>query len=190
MSGGFGILLAVLLFWDEQNIVPWALLACFIHEVGHVITIRLLGGEIESFRLSVVGAEIVPTRSRLFSYREELLIAAAGPLFSIVVALMGAALAGGFFVSDTVFLFSGLNLAAGIFNLIPVGPLDGGKMLKILLLKRVSFTEAEQIYRFFTAIISSVLFTLGMVQLLKLGGTITLPLTAFWLLAGVRQTHA
>ena len=189
VSGGFGVLLAILLFMDEQNIVPWALLACFIHEMGHVLAIHMLGGSVQSFRLSVIGAEIVPTRNRLFSYQEELVIAASGPLISCIAAIMGAYFAGGYHYEKT-FLFCGLNLVAGLFNLIPEGPLDGGRMLKILLFKRYSLQKGEQIYQCITALFSISLLSLGIFHVFKLGGNLTLILTALWLLAGVRRNHA
>lgn len=190
ISGGFGILLAVLLFLDENNIVPWGLLACFLHELGHIAFIYLLGGKVKAFHLSVVGAEIIPMRKRLFSYQEELLIAAAGPLISFAWAMISASCAHIYRNNENMLLFSGLNLAAGLFNLLPVGPLDGGRILKTQLLKRHSLQEGEQIYQSISSFFSIAVLSLGIFHMLWLGGNITLLLTGIWLLAGVRQNHA
>lgn len=190
VSGGFGILLAVLLFLDEHNVVPWALMACLFHELGHGIVICLLGGEVKSFTLTVIGAEIIPTRKRLFSYREELLIAAAGPLMSFICAMLSASFAAGDIDNENALLFSGLNLMLGLFNLLPAGPLDGGRILKILLMHRYSFETGEQRYQYFSALISVGLLALGIFHILRLGGNITLLLTGVWLLAGARQNQA
>ncbi|MDF2838457.1 MAG: peptidase [Evtepia sp.] len=190
ISGGFGILLGILLFLDEQNIVPWALVACFLHELGHVFAIHLLGGKVQAFHVTIIGAEILPIRKRLFSYREELLIAAAGPIMSLALAVISASCAVGHSRNENVLMFSGLNLAVGVFNLLPAGPLDGGRMLKIFLLKRFSLQEGEQVYYYISALFSIGLLSLGIFHLVRLGGNVTLLLTGIWLLTGVRRNHA
>lgn len=85
VSASFYALISVLLFFDEQNIVPWALFACSLHEMGHLMAIYTLGGKVSVIRLSLVGAEIIPNRNTLFSYVEEILIILAGPLTNISV---------------------------------------------------------------------------------------------------------
>lgn len=190
VSGGFGILLAVLLFIDDQNIVPWALLACFLHELGHVFTIFFLKGKVQEVRLSIIGAEIIPVRKRIFSYGEELMIVAAGPLMSFFWAISSAAGAIGYRDNENLFLFSGLNLAVGLFNLLPAGPLDGGRMLRILFLKRYSLQEGEQVYQYISSLVSIGILSIGIFHVLRLGGNITLLLTGIWLLTGVRRNHA
>jgi len=183
VSAGFCLLLTLLLFLDDENIVPWALLACLIHEMGHLCAIHLLGGQIAALRLSVVGAEMIPTRARLFSYREELVIAAAGPMTSLFAALLAASLAGGSSqFEEGAYLFVGLNLAAGVFNLLPVGPLDGGRILRILLLHGKRPWEGEQRYERITRLLSLLLVSLGAIHMVRLGGNPTLLLTGLWLL--------
>lgn len=184
VSAGFCLLLAILLFLDDDNIVPWALLACLLHELGHLLAIYLLGGRVQAFRLSAVGAEMVPTRVRLFSYQEELLIAAAGPLASLLTALFAGSLRGVLGRYDEgIFLFMGLNVAAGLFNLLPIGPLDGGRMLRILLLRGEKLEEGERIFQSITLLLSLSLVALGTFHMLRLGGNITLLLSGLWLLS-------
>lgn len=188
VSGGFCLLLTLLLFLDEQNFVPWALAACTLHELGHLATIHLLGGRVVAFRLSVVGAELVPGRARLFSYREELIIAAAGPLVSLVAAFLAACLAkaGGDF-GERAYLFAGLNLVAGLFNLLPLAPLDGGRILHSLLLRSRESWELERLYQRLSCALSLGLLCLGTWQMLDFGGNPTLLLSGLWLFWGQRE---
>lgn len=191
VSGGFCLLLALLLFLDEGNIVPWALFACFLHELGHCAAIRFFGGRVASLHLSIVGAEILPERSSMFSYREELLIAAAGPGVSILMAILSALAARfGLFGAERMFLFAGLNLAAGVFNLLPLGPLDGGRILRILLFHANRFWEVERFYQMMTLVLSMGLLSLGVLQLLHYGGNPTLFLSGLWLLSTARGENA
>lgn len=183
-SGGFCLLLVCLLFWDDDNIVPWALLSCAIHECGHVLAIRLLGGRVAKVRLSVVGAEMTPVRANMFSYREELLIAVAGPLFSLLAALLWATPPARVLFGERALLIAGLNLAAGLFNLLPTGPLDGGRILRITLLHVCSIHTGEVVFLWISRGLSLLLMTIGFMYMQRLGGNVTLLLTASWLLWG------
>lgn len=188
VRGSFCILLSVLLFLDEQNIVPWALLACLLHELGHLSAIYMLGGRVRVIRLSAVGAEIVPTRQAMFSYVEEIIIIAAGPITSLLVALLGAYLLKNL-QSEVAFLFCGLNLMAGLFNLLPVGPLDGGRLLRIMIAKHCHTPDSDRIYQCITACFAGLLLYLGFFYVVKLSGNITLIVTGVWLLSTLRHQN-
>ena len=60
------------------------------------------------------------------SYGGEILAAAAGPAVNLALALL---LGLGGRVWEGLYLFSGAQLALGLFNLLPVQPLDGGRIL-------------------------------------------------------------
>lgn len=177
VSGGFGVLLAVLLFLDS-GILLWALLACALHELGHYTAIRFLGGEMQRLSLTVVGAEMLPARQKLFSYGEEFVIVLAGPLVSLLTAMAAGALARSGW-GEGCYLFCGLNLLLGLFNLLPILPLDGGRLLHILLLRR----QGAQHWMTLLGRLVATLLLLGGVWLLRQGGGCTLLLAGAWLLA-------
>ena len=87
-TGGFWILVGALLLAAPLSLMGWVLLACAIHELGHYLAIRALGGEVEVLRLTSLGAVMVPRG--MFGYREECLIALAGPAASLALALLSA----------------------------------------------------------------------------------------------------
>ena len=79
VSPAFLLLAAWLLYHDRQGIVFPALLACCLHEAGHVLAIRLVSGNIKQFNITVVGAELVlpgMILCRGISYYTQLLISA------------------------------------------------------------------------------------------------------------------
>ena len=51
VTGGFLLLAAWLNYLDRQGIVPLALLSCALHELGHLLVLRLLGVRVR--RLSI-----------------------------------------------------------------------------------------------------------------------------------------
>lgn len=104
------------------------------HELGHALVGRRLGLPMTRITLFIFGgtAEISRQPERP---RDELLIAAAGPLVSLVLALGFGALAWagpaavGLPLVAVGHWLAMVNLALGLFNLLPGLPLDGGRML-------------------------------------------------------------
>ena len=78
VTGGFLLLAAWLNYLDRQGIVPLALLSCALHELGHLLVLRLLGVRVRRLSITAVGAEMETDRS--LSYGGEILAALAGPL--------------------------------------------------------------------------------------------------------------
>ena len=131
ISGGFLLLTAALYYLDSSGVVPWALAACTLHELGHVAAVRLLGGRVSMLRLTCVGAELRLSARYPLGAGRQLLAALAGPAVNLLLApaVAGAAARWG----EGAFLFAGLNLALGAFNLLPVAQLDGGRALFALM---------------------------------------------------------
>lgn len=94
-------------------------LAAAFHEACHIFVIRCLGGVIKGFEISPGGAVI---KIGSIDNAGELLAAAAGPLGSISTLLLMHAF--------PQIAISGM--IQGIFNLIPIYPLDGGRIVACL----------------------------------------------------------
>ena len=114
-----------LILTDRSLLCLSAFLAAAFHEVGHLLAARLLGIPIRSLRLDLLGARM-DTVGRMMTYGEEWLLAAAGPLFSLLLSL------GLFFlweISPFARLLSCASLLLGGLNLLPIRSFDGGRML-------------------------------------------------------------
>ena len=70
-TGGFWLLVGALLLAASVRFLLWVAVAAAVHEAGHILAIRALGGRIESLRLTGVGAVLRTRRAGLCSYREE-----------------------------------------------------------------------------------------------------------------------
>ena len=84
VSAGFLLLAAWLNYWDRQGVFPQVLLACVLHELGHLLALRWLRVPVEKLRVTAVGAELRIAGS--LSYRGELAAALAGPAVNLVLA--------------------------------------------------------------------------------------------------------
>ena len=124
--------LAVLFIWGEPALFPLVLLAAAAHECGHLVGIRLCRRQLVHLRVLVCGAEIVYTQG---SYKDDLLIALAGPVASLTLAFAAAA-AGRACGAAVFYQLAGISLVLGMFNFLPALPLDGGRILFSILATR------------------------------------------------------
>ena len=108
------LLLALFVMLSSPLLLSALLLAAILHELGHYWVLRI----------TALGAEM-QVAGRL-SYGGELLAAAAGPAVNLALALL---LGYGGRLWSPLYLFAGAQLVLGVFNLLPVLPLDGGSLL-------------------------------------------------------------
>ena len=100
--------------------LPWvaaAVLAAAVHELCHYLAIAALGGQVGRIAVGSGGAAM---ELGCLSPVRELLAAAAGPVGSLSLMLMGR-----FFPRLAL-----CGLVQGLFNLLPIYPLDGGRILR------------------------------------------------------------
>ncbi|MEN9628005.1 MAG: hypothetical protein RJA10_1232, partial [Pseudomonadota bacterium] len=130
--------LAALSFGLTMNLQTLAalLLVLLVHEGGHFAAMRWAGyRDLKVFFLPFLGAA-VSGRHEQPSTRQELVVLFAGPLPGLVLGLAAllyvpADVLGGFGHACAV-----LAVILNAFNLLPIHPLDGGKVFEILLLGR------------------------------------------------------
>lgn len=169
VTGGFLLLAAWLNYLDRSFFIPMAALACGVHELGHYLCIRLLGGNVTKLRLTAVGAEMVLRRP--LGYWQEGLSALAGPGVNLLLALLCCREGG--------FSFAGLNLTLALFNLMPVGRLDGGRALYCTLALLAGPDVAERAVGGLSCLCTLAVLAVGLAA--GILGNLTLLLAALWL---------
>lgn len=181
-SPGFLLLLGVL-FWldDGVGLLPWGLAACVLHELGHIAAAAALGGQVERLSLTVVGAELRIDYRAPLTYARDSLVALAGPGANL--------LAGGLFLALNWKLAAALTLVVGIFNLLPILPLDGGRVVYGLIADRLDPDWAERLMTAMSGCLVGVLVGIGAV-VAAYYANVTLLFTALWLLAGVLRRES
>ncbi len=151
--------------------VYWAVITCamifsmvVMHELGHALAARRYGIETQSILLLPFGG-IALLESMPDTPRREILVTLAGPAvnFGLALALWPFAnqvgIDTGFAISDQQLVNLALlfNLAMGLFNLVPVFPMDGGRLLRAALSYRFGFRSATR----FTARAGTILAVAG-----------------------------
>ena len=100
-----------------------------LHELAHAEVSLRLGYSLDRFALMPYGASLKGEFEGVRA-KDEILIAVAGPLFNVVVAVICTAL---WWLVPTSYAFTDRLVAANVFtalfNLLPIFPLDGGRAL-------------------------------------------------------------
>ena len=116
-AGGFWLVLALMLLLFPLTVTAGVLLAAAVHELGHILAIRITGGRVRRLVLGPGGAtlEVDPMEPG-----RELICTLAGPAAGALTILAWRC-------------FPELALAGAVqtvFNLLPVFPLDGGRAIR------------------------------------------------------------
>ena len=113
-------------------------LVCIIHELGHCCVIWAYGGKIRSVDLSCFGVRI--TADQPAGMWEGTVVLLSGPAVNIAVYVLSAVFGNNGY-------FPMLNLAEGIFNLLPFPFLDGGALLEMFITGSVHEEKLRAVLR-------------------------------------------
>ena len=116
-----------------------------LHELGHIGASALFGGRTLGVTLYPFGGVAQLSRESRSGF-EEIVVALAGPAVNFVLAGLAAIPLVVF--GPTLEPFAtllGVNLALGIFNLIPAFPMDGGRVLRGALWGRLGRARATEL---------------------------------------------
>lgn len=125
--------LSVLGYLHPKIVLPFAL-SVLLHEGGHYLSLRAMGLHPRTVTFTLGGArmEMPP-----LSYWQEFLCAGAGPAVSLLLGLFLPVWP----------MLGGYSLCLGAINLLPLGSLDGGRMLRCGLLMLLPEETAKGIFR-------------------------------------------
>lgn len=137
--------------WSWGLLLALALFASvLVHELAHSLYAVSHGGKVRSITLLMIGgvSEVTEMPHRP---AQEALMALVGPLISLTIGAACLALLrattglGSHDVRFALFYLGQLNLVLGVFNLLPAFPMDGGRILRALLVRSRGQTRATQL---------------------------------------------
>jgi stage IV sporulation protein FB len=143
----------------------------FIHELGHVSMAKRFGWRVKEVQLLPFGGVAVVEESGNIPAYEEIWVALAGPLQNVWMAVFAYAM-NQYGVGDSVWweYFMQANILIGLFNLLPIQPLDGGKICVALLSFRLCYYKTLRYCAWLSLALSAVLVIIALLQLWTQGG--------------------
>ncbi len=132
---------------DNTEFGITALLSCAAHELAHLLAMSVCGAEITAVTLYGAGIRIRSDNAERLSAGRQSVIYSAGCLtnFALAAALWAA----------RAYTAALINLCTGLFNLLPLGELDGARLLKSAVIRAFPAERVDGIMRA-AAIISAV----------------------------------
>lgn len=170
------IFLFAIIFIITKQIEFYAILMAYaiIHELGHLLCGVFLRLKPETFSITPFGLQIsFKPEISLYNSKvkngtricvKKMLLAFAGPLTNFIIVFILIILNNLGVIVDNIFLGETAiyaNILIGVFNLIPIYPLDGGRILKGIISIFKGKKKAEQTINKISIIIGIIISALG-----------------------------
>lgn len=168
----FAVGVALMLVLDDSGTAAMTLAACLVHECGHLLFLLLFGEYPQRVSLAVFGVRIDRARGLKLSFVQEALVALAGPLLNLLLAACSFMLLQR--GNENMRIPFYVNLGIAVFNLLPIEPLDGSRVLFYLFCLRKEEETAKRGATLFSTILVVPLIVMGVLVLIKSGYNFTL----------------
>ena len=137
-------------------------LIVIIHELGHVFFLNHYKYPIESIEILPFGGITKTNKLINTPINHDLIIYFGGFLFQILLLIIFLFLLKFNIIHENTYqLFKMYNTSILIFNILPIRPLDGGEILRLILEKRYSFYKAQKLANVLSVIFLGVFFAIN-----------------------------
>jgi stage IV sporulation protein FB len=135
-----------------------AFICIVIHECGHILAAKVFNVNIEKIQVLPIGLAAKLKRNYDSPFEEEFLLHIAGPIANVLFCILGL-LVYLCFPNEIILIFCSTNLFLCAFNLMPLFPLDGGKIIHLIFRYEVSFLNASNKYLKLSKILAYIIIT-------------------------------
>ena len=137
----------------------------FIHELGHFISAYLLGVEVLKIYFYPYGGISTFKMDLNESPLKEFVILIMGPIFQFIAYFLLIKIS---FFSNYIEIIKVYHFSILFFNLLPIYPLDGGKLLNIIFNLKFSFKKSFLFSIYFSYILVFIIFIIIFPNFLKI----------------------
>lgn len=150
----------ILLVCSYNRMFIFAFIWVFLHEVTHILIALKYGCKFYNISFHIFGLNAELSDINILKDKEKIIIYSSGAAFNIAVAVFLYFLS---FKYSNSFIETSINLNIGlaVFNLLPAYPLDGSRILEIILSKKILFKKAQRIISIISFIIAGLFIVIG-----------------------------
>ena len=145
-----------------------------IHELCHVFCALALKVKVKSIVLMPFGMTARMPPNLIRQPKKEILIALAGPCANAFMLFVTHTLSRENLMTGNLFLFYIANVSVLLLNLIPIPPLDGGRVVRAILFHWFGIARGAKYIRFLSFACFFLLFMLGTVAAVVSRGNVSL----------------
>ncbi|MGD8188827.1 M50 family metallopeptidase [Brevibacillus ginsengisoli] len=136
-----------------------------IHELGHVAVAREVGWKITEIQLLPFGGVASVEDEASAEPLDEIVVALAGPFMNMAMIFISFLFWwSGLWTTEWTAFFMKSNLLVAGFNLIPIWPLDGGRIVQALLTFVLPYRQASYLSLGSSCLFSALLFGVGLID--------------------------
>lgn len=131
-----------------------------VHELFHLITALILDVEVKSIVVLPFGMTLHVSKDVIRFPKKEVIIAVAGPISNLIMIAIANIFWKSNYQNINYLMFIVINWSVFLINLIPIPPLDGGRILRAILIRNAGLFKAlkyiRKISHLFTLLICAV----------------------------------
>lgn len=153
-------ILLILLVCSYNKMFIFAFIWVFLHELTHILIALRYGCKFYNISFHIFGLNAELSDINILKDKEKIIIYSSGALFNIALAIFFYFL-GVKYNNNFIETSINLNIGLAIFNLLPAYPLDGSRILEIILSKKILFKKAQRIISIISYIIAGLFIVIG-----------------------------
>lgn len=153
-----------MLIYGRFGVFVNSIVCVLLHEFGHAFVGQKLGYKLSKISLMPYGAKLSGSEKQIDA-DDDIKISLAGPFVNVILIILCFVLYLIFpSLYDVLKGFVSVNIYTLLFNLLPVFPLDGGRLFVAIMSKKISRTKALKISKIVGYTITALLFVLFFVS--------------------------
>ncbi|MBQ6819981.1 MAG: peptidase M50 [Clostridium sp.] len=151
----------ILLICTYNKMFIFAFIWVFLHEISHILVALKYGCKFYNIGFHIFGMNIELSEINTLKDNEKLRIYIAGAAFNIIAVILLYLINykyNNIFIEKSIYA----NIGLAFFNLLPAYPLDGSRILEIILSKKILFKKAQRIISIISFSIAASFIILGL----------------------------
>ena len=146
-----------------------------LHELAHVLAAIAFGRKVEAVTILPIGFMADMPDLEPLRFWRKLLVYAAGPGINVIIAI---------FANNPE--ITAINIAMAAFNLLPIYPLDGGRITLVILSRHFGIMQGAAMIRRVNVTAAKLFMAMGLIQFILFPPNISVLLIAYYLLRTAR----